>query len=139
MISLNKIKIRISIATKGKGTVANIEREYTMAEHFDDKYIRDAEVFAKSEMGLEKTEIVVQDWPIIDKALESEIERLYGSAGKVVEGKMAIPNVHNPMHSCFKSYREIPIMGQTVLIKPVSAGVVYAVPNQKWIEELKKS
>ena len=132
MIMERKIKIRISIAAKGKGNIANIEREYTMEEHFNDSYIKDGQDYAQSKFGLNKDDVVVQDWPAIDKLLESEIDRLYGG-----EGKVAVPKVHNPMHSCFKSYRLISTIGRMVLIKPVSAGIVYAIPNDNWIAEFK--
>jgi hypothetical protein len=128
--------IKISIAAKGRGCIAEFTRSYTMEEHDKEQYIQDGEQFALENFNLNKSEIVVQDSPVINKKLEAKIESRWGSGEKVVSGQMAIPKVHNPMHSCFRTYREVYLDGFTVLVKPVSAGIVYAVRNNLWVNEL---
>jgi hypothetical protein len=49
---------------------------------------------------------------------------------------MAMPAIHNPMHSCYKAYRRIEFNGMVLLIKAVSAGVIYAIQNDEWIKEM---
>jgi hypothetical protein len=39
------------------------------------------------------------------------------------------------MQSCFKSYRQFNFIGVTVLVKPESAGFVYAIQNDIWEQE----
>ncbi|MFT7009512.1 MAG: hypothetical protein ACJAXJ_004061 [Colwellia sp.] len=137
MINPSKVNILISIAAKGRGCIAEFIRPYTMQEHSDDKYIADGEAYALEHFNLKKDSVVVQDSPVIDKQLVAKIEDRWGSGDKVVPGHMAIPKVHNPMHSCFRAYRTLDIGGVTVLVKPVSAGIVYAIQNDTWINELK--
>jgi len=133
----SKVKVIVSINAKGKGSIAEFIRSYTMEEHCNDKYIDDGEAYALEHFKLKANEIVVQDSPVINKQLKTKIEKRWGSGDKVVHGQMAMPKVHNPMHSCFKSYKSFDIDGSTILVKPVSAGVVYAIENETWINELK--
>lgn len=139
MNKASKVKIKISIAAKGRGNIAEFIRSYTMEEHSNDKYITDGEAYALEHFNIKADSIAVQDWPVINKQLEAKIEERWGSGEKVVPGHMAIPKVHNPKHSCFKSYRSFDIDDVTILVKPVSAGIVYAIKNNAWVNELKVS
>lgn len=132
----SKVQIKITISAENKGEVAQFIRLYTMKEHSDDQYIKDGEDYALENFNLKASQIVVQDWPVISKKLEAKIEKRWGSGDKVVPGQMAIPKVHNPMHSCFKAYRQFDLDGVNILIKPVSAGIVYAIQNDDWVNEL---
>lgn len=133
----SKVEILISIAAKGKGCIAEFTRSYTMKEHSNDSYIADGEAYALEHFNLKPSDIVVQDNPVIEKHLKAKIEARWGSGEMFVIGHMALPKVHNPMHSCFKAYRTLNVDGVTVLIKPVSAGVVYAIQNEAWVNEYK--
>lgn len=133
----SKVKLKLTIATIGKGTIAEIFHSYTMKEHSNDKYVKDGEAHALKEFNLKADQVVVQAWPVICESLEEKINEKWGSGKKLVIGHMAIPKIHNPMHSAFRAYRSFDFEGVVVLIKPVSAGVVYAIQNDVWLEEYK--
>jgi|TARA_R110002060_G_scaffold9059_1_gene13471 hypothetical protein len=130
------ININITIAAIGVGGIAEFNRSYTMQEHFDEVYLKDGEAYALEKFNLRADKVVVQDWPVIDEVLKTEISNYVGIQDKDL-GNMAIPKVHNPMHSCFKAYRQFEVARVMIFVKPVSAGIVYAIQNDNWINELK--
>mgnify|MGYP003385183560 CR=1 FL=1 len=132
----SKININITIAAIGVGDIAEFTRSYTMQEHFDEVYLKDGKAYALEKFNLRGDKVVVQDWPVIDDVLKIEISNSVGIQDKTL-GNMAMPKVHNPMHSCFKAYRQFDVAGVTLLVKPVSAGIVFAIQNDTWINELK--
>jgi hypothetical protein len=103
----SKVDVIVNIFTKGKGLVAELPRSYTMDEHFNDMFIKDGEHYALNTLNLNEDEIVVGCDPVIEKQLVDAINTEFGDGKNFTIGKMAMPAIHNPMHSCYKAYRRI--------------------------------
>jgi hypothetical protein len=134
----SKIDVDITISIKGSNKSVDIIRKYTMQEHYDELFLADGKSYAVNELGLNESEVIVQCGPVIDKKIEAAINAELGSGDKASIGNMAIPKIHNPMHSCFEGYQSMDFHGIPLLVKSVSAGIVYAIKNEQWMEEFKQ-
>ena len=124
-------KLKVAIAQKGLGETGSFVGSYTMREHYEDKRAQnDGHDFAKSKMGLE-SDYIVSVGPCPDSALEAAVAHYLE-----VDTLKVVDQVINPLHTCFRNYELVELLGKIVAIStPFSIGYRYGVVDSSWVEE----